>query len=132
MDGHERRYPIEIWLLAGAVAVAGLVVVVIVVVRFYATGAAALPNAAAYGRSAPVRQADAAAAAWQDRQFGALQGQQRWLVPAGRSVADDCMGSGGGSGPFGGETLSNVSCQRTDTRYYAFAGACATRRSELD
>lgn len=129
MNDHARRYRIGLRLFAGVVVVGAGVALI---VWHFAASPPAPPSAVNYARSAAVRQADSAVATWQDRQFSVLQSQQRWLVPAGRSVLDACTATGGPGGLFGGGTQARVSCQRADTRYFTFGGTSASRRTELE
>jgi hypothetical protein len=96
-----------------------------------ATGHAA-QNPAGFAHSAPVRRADAADARWLDQQFTRLEGTAPWLSPAGRSVFDVCSADGSAGSLFGGGGARfSFSCQRVDSRYFAFSGPVSARIRQL-
>lgn len=118
---------------AGLAAVLAALVVAAVVWLGHTTAklSAPPPGPAAYARSAGVRGDDAAAGAWQDQFFASLRARAPWLAPAGRSVLDVCSAGGGGGGLFDGGSEVIYTCDRYDTRYYAYGGDDAARLRSL-
>lgn len=124
-----RRLLIAIGTLLVVIVLAA--VGVLMIARNVASVSQPPPGPLAYSRSAAVRRADAGVARWLDGQFGLLARQASWLTPAGRSVLDECRLTGGMTSLFGGGTAPTYTCDRTDTRYYAFGGPDQARLSVL-
>jgi hypothetical protein len=84
----------------------------------------AAPDLTAFSRSAAVRTDDKRATQWLQAEASRLTGTAGWLRVAGHALVDECSGSaGGGGGLYGGGIGVSVSCERTDTWYFAVAGA---------
>lgn len=93
----------------------------------------AAPDLTAFSRSAAVRTDDKRAAQWLQAEASRLTGRARWLRVAGHALVDECAGSaGGGGGLYGGGISVSVSCERTDTWYFAVAGAERARVRTLE
>jgi hypothetical protein len=93
----------------------------------------AAPDTAAFALAFAARHADAIDGKWIDQQFAQLTRLVPQLTSGGRSVFDVCWPS---SSP---ETLSGsaaiaygFTCERTDTRYYAFGGSSAGRVDQVE
>jgi hypothetical protein len=123
LTGQRDRSDIGIWLARGVLAAGLLVLAALLVVAGFAawvghnlSRTTPRPDVAAYARSAAVRGADRAAAAWFDRQLALLSHEARWLRPAGQSVRDQCRAAPDSSGEW------TMICSRTQAGYYAYAG----------
>jgi hypothetical protein len=90
------------------------------------------PDLAAFSGSSVVRADDRLAAQWLTTEGARMTGRARGLTVAGYAVLDQCAGSSGGGGLFGGGISASVSCDRTDTWYLAAAGNQGTRESGLE
>jgi hypothetical protein len=93
----------------------------------------AAPDTAAFARAFAARHADAIDSKWIDQQFAQLARLAPQLTSSGRSVFDVCSPSSP-PGPFlgSGAVAYGFTCQRTDTRYYAFGGPSAGRVRQLE
>jgi hypothetical protein len=93
----------------------------------------AAPDTAAFARAFTARHADVIDSKWIDQQFAQLTRLAPQLTSSGRSLFDVCSPSNP-DGPFlsSGATAYGYTCQRTDTRYYAFAGPSAGRVRQLE
>lgn len=81
------------------------------------------PDLAAFSGSAVVQTDDKLATRWLTTEGSRLTGRgASWLRLAGHALVDQCAGSGGGGGLFGGGISASVSCECTDTWYLAVTG----------
>jgi hypothetical protein len=80
------------------------------------------PDLAAFASSAQVRASDMLASSWLRQQQARLTRRTPWLTQAGHALADECSGSGGGGGVLSGGIGASVSCQRTETWFFAAPG----------
>jgi hypothetical protein len=91
------------------------------------------PDTAAFARAFAARHADAIDSNWIDQQFAQLTRLVPQLTSSGRSVFDVCSPSSS-PGPLfgGGATAYGFTCERTDTRYYAFGQPSAGQVRQLE
>jgi hypothetical protein len=86
----------------------------------------AAPDTAAFARAFAARHADAIDSKWIDRQFAQFTRLAPQLTSSGRSVFDVCSPAHSPGPLFGSGAIAyGFTCQRTDTRYYAFGGPSA-------
>jgi hypothetical protein len=91
------------------------------------------PDLAAFSGSAVVQTDDVRAARWLTAEGSRLTGRRvSWLTLAGHALVDECAGSGGGGGLFGGGISASVACQRTDTWYLAVVGGQRAEQGNLE
>jgi hypothetical protein len=91
------------------------------------------PDTAAFARAFTARHADAIDSKWIDQQFAQLTRLVPQLTSSGRSVFDVCSPSNPGGPFFGSGAMAyGFTCQRTDTRYYAFGGPSAGRVRQVE
>ena len=109
------------WLSAGIAAIGLAAVGIWWLGRAVRTPSA--PDLAAFSGSAVVQTDDKRATRWLTAEGSRLTGRRAgWLKLAGHALVDECAGSGGGGGLFGGGISASVSCERTDTWYLAVDG----------
>jgi hypothetical protein len=90
------------------------------------------PDLTAFSKSTVVRTADARAAQWLQQEASRLTSRARWLTVVGHALVDECSGSGRGGGLFGGGIAAGVSCERTDTWFFAVAGGAVDDMGRLE
>lgn len=92
----------------------------------------AAPDLAAFAGSSVVRADDRAAAGWLAQEASRLGNRAKWLAVAGHAQVDECAGAGGGGRLFGGGIGASVSCERTDTWFFATASSASADVSRLE
>jgi hypothetical protein len=119
-----------VWLSAG---------IVIIVLAFggirwlgQAVRTSVSPDLAAFTRSSVVRADDRSAAGWLAQEASRLASRAKWLAVVGDAQVDECAGAGGGGRLFGGGIGASVSCERTDTRFFATASSARGDVSRLE
>jgi hypothetical protein len=91
------------------------------------------PDTAAFARALAVRHADAIDSKWMDQQFAQLTRLVPQLTSSGRSVFDVCSPSSSPGPVIGSGAIAyRFSCERTDTRYYAFGEPSADLVRQLE